>query len=39
MLNSGGATSDDIQELASEMKRRVQEQFQLELHEEVEFIE
>ncbi len=39
MLNAGGATSDDIKNLAQQMKMRVKEKFGLELHEEVEFIE
>lgn len=39
MLNSGGATSDDIQQLGLTMKQRVKEKFGIELHEEVEFIE
>ncbi|MFN7160664.1 MAG: UDP-N-acetylmuramate dehydrogenase [Candidatus Gracilibacteria bacterium] len=39
MINAGGATSDDIKNLASEMKRKVKEKFGVELHEEVEFIE
>lgn len=39
MINAGGATSDDIRNLAHEMKKKVKEKFGFDLHEEVEFIE
>lgn len=38
MLNSGGATSDDIMTLGNEIKEKVREKFHIELHEEVEYI-
>lgn len=38
-LNKGTATSDDIQQLAAQIKQRVHDQFQIDLEEEVEFIQ
>jgi len=38
-LNKGKATSEDVQALANKMKEKVKEKFDIDLHEEVEFIE
>lgn len=38
IINAGGATAHDVLELAAEMKRRVREQFGIELEEEVSYI-
>jgi UDP-N-acetylmuramate dehydrogenase len=38
IINAGGATARDVLELAAEMKRRVREQFGIELEEEVSYI-
>ncbi|HKI83086.1 MAG TPA: UDP-N-acetylmuramate dehydrogenase, partial [Candidatus Krumholzibacteria bacterium] len=38
IINAGGATAKDVLTLAAEMKRRVREQFGIELEEEVSYI-